>query len=188
MTTPSSFDLAGLLNATAGPMQARVQIKRPRFNDLWSQYPVNMAAPDVYKLVGGQAFELYRENPTGYANACALRLSRALNYGGMEISEKTSGYKVRGDDKKLHLLRVKDMIDFVTKKFGGPDRIIKANGNDYSREFSGIQGILIFKVAGWGDASGHVTLWNGSDCADHCYFVHDNPAVKTTEIQYWELK
>lgn len=125
MTTPGFFDLAGLLNATAGPVQARVQIKRPRFNDLWSHYPVHMPATDVYKLVGGQANELYQENPISFANACALRLSRALNYGGMEISQKTSGYKVKGGDKKFYLLRVKDMIDFVSKKYGKPDHIIK---------------------------------------------------------------
>lgn len=188
MTTPGSFDLAGLLNATAGPVQARVQIKRPRFNDLWSHYPVHMPAPDVYKLVGGQAYELYQENPISYANACALRLSRALNYGGMEISQKTSGYKIKGGDKKLYLLRVKDMIDFVLKKYGKPDHIIKNDGYDHSKDFTGMKGILIFKVKGWGDASGHVTLWNGSDCGDHCYFSHDNPLVKTTEILYWELK
>lgn len=188
MTTPGSFDIAGMLNATAGPVQARVQIKRPRFTDLWSHYPVHMSAPDVYKLVGGQAYDLYQENPADYANACALRLSRALNYGGMEVSEKTAGYKVRGGDKKLYLLRVKDMINFVSKKYGEPDRTIKTSGNDHSKDFSGMQGILIFKVKGWGDASGHVTLWNGTDCGDNCYFVHDNPAVKTTEILYWELK
>ncbi|MCA0393993.1 MAG: type VI secretion system amidase effector protein Tae4 [Proteobacteria bacterium] len=48
--------------------------------------------------------------------------------------------------------------------------------------------MVIFEVSGWGDASGHVTLWDGSSCGDHCYFVHDQPGVQTTRILFWELK
>lgn len=55
-------------------------------------------------------------------------------------------------------------------------------------DFKGLKGILVFSVTGWGDATGHVTLWNGSDCGDHCYFVHDQPSVSTTLVQFWELK
>lgn len=40
------------------------------------------------------------EKPKGYANACALRLSRSLNYGGVLIKQSTKAYKVNGTDNK----------------------------------------------------------------------------------------
>ncbi|MGH8083938.1 MAG: type VI secretion system amidase effector protein Tae4 [Lysobacter sp.] len=147
-----------------------------------------MPAGDVYALAGGNAYELYKENPTGYANACALRLSRAFNYGGLTITASATGYKVKGGDGKNYLLRVTDMIAFVKANFGAPDTSVEPNGRDVSTRFSGKTGILIFDVSGWGNATGHVTLWNGADCGDHCYFIHDQPSVETTKILFWELR
>jgi hypothetical protein len=37
-------------------------------------------------------------------------------------------------------------------------------------DFTGQQGILVFTVPLWTDASGHATLWDGRTCSDHCYF------------------
>lgn len=178
----------GRLQATAGSATAAIKVNRPKFNDVWANYPLHMAAPDVYKLVGGTAYALFLENPEGYANACALRLSRSFNYGGLIITSKATGYKVKGGDGKNYLLRVRDMIAFVEANFGNPDLVIKPNGQDKSTDFRGKKGVLIFNVTGWGDASGHVTLWNGADCGDHCYFTHPTqPNAKTTEILFWEL-
>jgi hypothetical protein len=154
---------------------------------MWSAYP-NLPAGDVYKVVGGEAYALYQENPQGYANACALRLSRAFNYSCMPIARSTAGYKVKGADDKQYLLRVRDMIGFVKSNFGEPEKSVAPAGKDVASDFNGLKGILIFSVTGWGDATGHVTLWNGADCGDSCYFVHDQPRVSTTLIQFWELK
>lgn len=101
------------IRATSSGQASTIQVNRPLFSELWKNYPVKMAAPDVYQTVGGQAFALYQENPTGYANACALRLSKALNYGGMPIKQTTKGYKVKGKDNKPYLLRVKEMISLL---------------------------------------------------------------------------
>ncbi|WP_445116660.1 type VI secretion system amidase effector protein Tae4 [Acinetobacter sp. WZC-1] len=177
------------IRASAGGQTARVQVNRPLFTDLWKNYPVKMAAGDVYGMVGGQANALYVENPIGYANACALRLSRSLNYGGMPIKPSTEGYKVKGADNKPYLLRVREMITFVKKNFGKADTFFKPNKNeDVSSQLKGKQGIIIFRVTGWDDATGHVTLWNGADCGDSCYFIHDRPSVRTTEILFWNLR
>lgn len=154
---------------------------------MWTSYP-NLPAGEVYALVGGEAHALYRENPQGYANACALRLSRAFNYSGVPISKSSSGYKVKGADDKQYLLRVRDMIGFVRRNFGEPEKSVAPSGRDATADFKGLQGVLVFSVSGWGDATGHVTLWNGADCGDHCYFVHDQPTVSTTLVQFWELK
>jgi hypothetical protein len=177
------------ITASAGNQSATVQAKRPLFSTLWANYPVGISAPDAYALVGGQALALYRENPQGYANACALRLSRSFNYGGIPIKQSTRGYKVKGSDEKPYLLRVREMISFVELNLGKADSTFKpANNEDVSSQLRGKKGIIIFKVSGWGDASGHVTLWNGSDCGDSCYFMHDRPNVRTTDILFWNLR
>lgn len=179
----------GQLQATAGSQSSKIKVKRPKFSDVWSNYPLQLGAPDVYKLVGGNAYELYKTNPTDYANACALRLSRSFNYGGLTITSEATGYKVSGGDGKKYLLRVQDMIAFVKANFGSPDFISTPNGQDKSIDFSGKKGILVFQVSGWRNATGHVTLWDGSECGDHCYFTHPTDLkAKTTEILFWELK
>lgn len=177
------------ITASAGNQSATVQAKRPLFTTLWANYPVGMPAPDVYKLVGGQAFALYQENPRDYANACALRLSRSFNYGGMPIKQSTRGYKVKGSDDKPYLLRVREMITFVELNLGKADITFKPKNNeDVSSQLRGKKGIIIFKISGWRDASGHVTLWNGSDCGDSCYFISNDPRVITTDILFWNLR
>src|SRR5690606_28128260 len=85
MQRPEGLPMSAI-QATVGTQTEVIDAVRPRFSDLWNSYPVGMAAGDVYKLVGGNAYALYKENPADYANACALRLSRALNYGGLTIT------------------------------------------------------------------------------------------------------
>lgn len=177
-----------ILEAVVAAQSANVDVVRPRFSTLWKHYPVKMPAPEVYQLVGGNAHELYKENPAAYANACALRLSRAFNYGGLEITSSATGYKVKGEDGKRYLLRVADIIALVKANFGAADIVTSPRGLDVSSEFQGDTGILIFEVSGWGNATGHVTLWNGDDCGDSCYFVHSTPNVTTTRVLFWELK
>ncbi|WP_436872654.1 type VI secretion system amidase effector protein Tae4 [Acinetobacter haemolyticus] len=177
------------IRASAGGQSSNIQTNRPLFNELWENYPVKMPAGEVYEMVGGNAYALYTENPVGYANACALRLSRSFNYGGMPIKKTTKGYKVSGGDSKLYLLRVREMINFVENNLGKADISIKPNNNeDVSSQIQNKKGIIIFNVTGWGDATGHVTLWNGSDCGDSCYFIHSQPTVRTTDVFFWELK
>ena len=117
------------ITARAGGRSSTIQAKRPLFSELWKYYPVKMSASDVYSMVGGQAMALYQENPTGYANACALRLSRSFNYGGMPIKQSTRGYKVRGADHKPYLLRVREMITFVEQSLGNADLSFKPQNN-----------------------------------------------------------
>lgn len=95
----------------------------------------------------------------------------------------------KGNDSKPYLLRVREMITFVEQNLGKADITFKPQNNqDISSQLSGKKGIIIFKVSGWGDASGHATLWNGDDCGDSCYFIHNNPNVRTTDILFWNLR
>lgn len=70
----------------------------------------------------------------------------------------------------------------------------------------GKNGIVVFKVAGWPDATGHFTLWDGSKMELAFAPGHDNPSnneyyfwltstgelglqlVQVTTVQFWELK
>lgn len=181
------------ITATAGNQQTALDIRRPKFADVWSNYPHKSEPEDVYRTVGGEPYALFLQAPKAYENACALRLSRAFNYGGLTITKQSAGYKVRGADGKIYFLRVEDMLRFVRTNFGKPDIEVDPKDKDLSWDFRHKKGIIIFTVAGWINATGHVTLWNGRDCGDHCYFVHElwqyfRAGPHTTKISFWELK
>jgi len=185
------------VTARIGSLTSNIHVNRPGFDELWKAYPVGMTAEETYILVGGNVYEHYQEgkdkqlasnglilNP--YANACALRLSRAFNYGGVKIKKGSGAYKLKGGDGYAYIMRVPDMMDYVEAQFKAPD--IKGSPGTILPLIRNKKGVLIFVVDGWNDAYGHVTLWNGGDCGDHCYFSHSNPNVTTTEVKFWELK
>lgn len=65
------------------------------------------------------------------------------------------------------------MIKFLNDRFGK---------FDITSGFANKKGILLFNVAGWSDATGHVTLWDGNTCSDKCYFTQSSGS------QLWILK
>lgn len=171
-----------------------VKPARPRFSTAWQAYPVGTTAAEAYAIVGGNAEALYKEGeanpPNGYANACAIRLSRAFNYSGLAIKSGNadSGYRVKGGDGKAYFVRVKHICEFIKKHLGEADLTISGGGDNAKKQLFDKKGILIFSITGWRDASGHATLWDGSGCGDSCYFEHNDSRVKTTQIEFWELK
>lgn len=103
-------------------------------------------------------------NTKVFENACPIRMSYALNQNGFRIphvKDKTSS----GTDHQWYFYKVLDLKDFLFSTFGAPDIISKKKD-----DFSGQRGIMFFDVEGWSNATGHITLWDGNDCADHCYF------------------
>ncbi|WP_367989724.1 type VI secretion system amidase effector protein Tae4 [Vibrio sp. NTOU-M3] len=188
------------LEATSGDITASVELKRPRFSDLWNAYSEVGAkkASEVYPLVGGHVAKLYESDPISYANACALRMSRGFNYGGFPVPSGTiietyPIYRVRGADQKAYILRVKDLIKYIEFNWGNPE--YEMDPTDIS-EISGKKGVIIISVSGWNDASGHVTLWDGSKTGDGSsyqdpsYFPSRYPdgTVKAKKVMLWELK
>lgn len=186
-----------LLVASAGNTSVRLTVRRPAFRDVWDAYAEvgRMGAADVYQLVGGAVAELYRENPAGYANACALRMSRGFNYGGYVIPSGTivpgrNIYRVRGSDEMAYILRVNDLIQYVKHNWGAADLRLSSSetGNLVGRK-----GLIVMEVSGWSDATGHVTLWDGVQSGDGTSY-HDPDSgsyggrVSLTRILYWELK
>ena len=166
----------------------------------------------MYELIGGKVYDLYKSNPLSYQNACALRLSRALNYSGFPISSGNGYYMAKGEDKLNYLFRVREMIKYINNKFSSPDVTINIQNGKIIRKdkgaskrvthltmdeaVKGLKGIIVFHVIGWGDATGHITLFSyqkaigdlKSKCEDDsCYFEHDRANINTYKIKLWSL-
>lgn len=200
--------------ARADGATAEVLVRRPQFADVWASYP-KQAAKDVYGLIAGEVGGLYQEPakkkarqgseeppepPKPFDDACALRLSRALNYAGVHIAHAGAGRQASGADGKRYLVTFEDMAALIRRNWGAPEKSVKAGGADVRGQFAGKKGVMVFQVSGWQSAQGHITLWDGAQCADRAYFEHEPleipegaesspyPEVKTTEVLLWELK
>ena len=150
---------------------------------------------------------------SGYQNSCALRLSEALNQSGFIIKGGTinpnknilrnSGKTYSSSSGKeyhyRYIMQVTGIKTYLETRWGKPEitYITEPCTNSeecfklHSKKFIGKKGIIAFDVEGWNDASGHVTVWDGSKCGDgscfggsHHYF--DFKQVK--KIYLWELK
>lgn len=147
--------------------------QKPSFSTMWNRFSdINRDVSQVGKIIGGKV-EVNINNHV-FNNACALRMSYALNRAGIMIPRNESRWKTSsGADKNWYIYRVNDMVKFINDRFG------KA---DITKNFSNDKGILFFNVSGWNDATGHITLWNGAACADKCYFP------QSSGVQLWILK
>ncbi|EOD3494093.1 type VI secretion system amidase effector protein Tae4 [Cronobacter malonaticus] len=156
---------------------------KPNFLQTWQRFSeVNVPVSVVGQKIGGKVgvnIKIGENSDTeGFKNACAIRMSYALNYSGSKI-ERGPWLTVSGADKNWYIYRVKDLKPYLIYKFGAPDKTVK---NPTVNDFKNMTGILVFSVSGWNDASGHATLWNGNICSDHCYFP------MSTEASIWLLK
>lgn len=152
----------------------------PSFGNLSAAFSVvNVDVDTVKKIVFG------KDNKKTYiTNACAIRLSRALNYGGDPISKQPQMAMEKGVDKFYYFLRVKDLYSYLSTRYGSPGTTIKppagkASGID-SSSLKGKRGIIQFKVDIWSDATGHFDLWNGEKCLGHSYFD------QASSVSLWE--
>ncbi len=127
----------------------------PAFSRLWAHYP-NGEAATVKRLIGGNV------NLPWVTNTCTIRISRAFNYAGAPIPRTIPGLNtIRGGDGKRYAYRVREFHRFLVNHVKAPD--IKG-------DVDGHQGVIMFKVSIWTDATGHFDLWDGSKCAHHGYF------------------
>lgn len=98
------------LTASASNVSAFITLRGPRFYKLWKAYSEvgRKKAREVYEYIDGNVGLLYKENPLGYANACALRMSRSFNYGEYPVPSGTiiktyPIYRERGSDNKAYI-------------------------------------------------------------------------------------
>lgn len=169
----------------------------PSWNSVFANYPKkknsnnqddDLSSDEVYTLLGGEALRLHNTDKANYNNACALRVSRALNYSGINIPNVTG--TIQGADGKNYFTRPEYLKNWMTKVFGAPTihKTISDVGNNpanFQLELirnakHGIY-IMVAADAGYFQASGHTTLFLGVDC------IHNGYYLAAKEIFFWEL-
>jgi hypothetical protein len=161
---------------------------RPAFSSAWiaSQRIYNAAnsSVNVASVIGGKVAQNINR-PGGWANTCAVRMSYILNQTGVHIPP-VAHQTVRGADRRSYFYPVKDLVKFLKQIWGDPD-LMEPYPPSGGGALLGRKGIVLFEVAGWGDASGHATLWDGSLCYDHCYFNEPTASYTTQRANFWAL-
>lgn len=131
--------------------------------------------------IGGKVDYNINEVPVGqgrFENACAIRMLYVLNKTGHKVP-LISGKTVSGKEGNWYIFRVKDLLLYLKNVFGDPDHTFN---RPTALDFAKHKGILVFEVDAWTDATGHATIWDGTNCSDKCYF----PLSKKAYI--WTLK
>ncbi len=148
----------------------------------------------LYTSIGKKVIDQYNSDPARYQNTCALRVSKALNYSGINIPSGPDRYE--GADGKYYFLSAKALLTWMKKTFGTPsgdNYLTSAQGGPYGQNFashlSGKKGIYMMVPNYPGDnyfrASGHADLINSSVCDGKCFF---NAKGGVHEIFIWELQ
>lgn len=146
-------------------------MQRPAFNTAWSTFmAVRRPVKEVGKLIGGKVQQNIDMPVGGFENACPIRMSYVLNKTGFPIPRSASYAMVSGADRMQYIYRVRDMMRYLEDTFGAPDKQVASPRPDH---FKDMKGIVVIKGSGWGNASGHVTLWDGTLCADSCHLLGD---------------
>jgi hypothetical protein len=146
---------------------------RPVFDLAWAAFRiVNVPVVDVGKIIGGKVQYNINMPSGGFDNACPIRMSYVLNKTGFPVQRNASRWAaVSGADGKWYIYKVVDMLKYLEFAFGPPDKKITSVPKE--SDFNGLKGILLTTGSGWGDAQGHVTLWNGTLCSDTCHLLND---------------
>lgn len=75
---------------------------------------------------------------------------------------------VTGADGCWNIYRVPDTMQDLEFLFGKPDKTATAPKES---DFVGFKGGIVVNGSGWGNGSRHVTIWNGSSCAEACHLM-----------------
>ena len=140
-----------------------------------------MDADKVYKLIGGSVLNNHISNPKDFSNACALRLSYALNMiKDFEIpyanGQTLSGDVNRDGVKEWYYFRMEDIKTYIDNISSGTFKKVSKN------EIIGKKGIISFGDCNWSNATGHVDVWDGSKV------LGDDHSNDCDEIYFLEIK
>lgn len=168
---------------------------RPKFDKAWAHfaevYKHGSSDADALALVAKKIGGKVKANIDAgiFTNACPIRMSYVLNYGGVPVPKPTPGGAAAssGDDRKWYMFRVLDMIHFLENIFGNAD-VIKKN-KPVRKDFAHGKGIIAITGHGWSDAVGHVTLWDGFQFSDknHLGDSSDNGTFVPEVARLWKL-
>jgi hypothetical protein len=167
---------------------------RPLFHSAWAHFQqINVPVRDVGRIIGGKV--KVNIDSGDFPNACPIRMSYVLNRTGFPINKNLVPLDgdgrlqvSSGDDRLWYIYRVNPMIEYLRKVFGTPDMEL-ASPPITAGVFLGMKGILIVTGDGWGDATGHVAIFDGSSCADTCHFTGDpaNGPFAPKKAVLWKL-
>lgn len=129
------------------PNTIYTQQNRPNWSIVNSNYPKtpdgndDMSSHDVCVLIGGQVLTQY--NLGNANNACCLRVSRALNYSGVNIPN-IAGQTWTGADGKNYFYYTEHLYNWLDKTFGAADIHLTAadgapNGIKFLDQLMGLQ-------------------------------------------------
>ncbi len=165
----------------------------PGRNSFYNAFPKygtsGMKSSPVYQLIGGTVYNSHINEPKKYANACALRVSRALNYSGnpIPVFYNNAGKQrtQKGGDNKNYILDAASLLAYMKKTFpnSNPIHLINRTETEYKKAINGKWGIYIMlprDTTTFG-ASGHADFWSNTGCLSGCHFD------KAKEIYFWEL-
>ncbi|SMP36064.1 T6SS effector amidase Tae4 family protein, partial [Chryseobacterium profundimaris] len=185
----------------------------PSWQNYYNAFPKDsngngIPGPDIYNLVGGvpkgmRDGVLSDSNPNNdrdYDNACALRVSRALNYSGV-IIPNLPNQTFKGADGKYYFLSAKKLNAWMRKTFGtnpatqntpfNPKHIhitgaqAGVHGVNLPNLLGGKKGIysLVSSNSNWASGHGDILLPN-TTCINGCHFF-DAPIAY---IDVWILQ
>jgi len=219
------------ITATSGSASATVTPHRPSWSDMKKNYPDDGVEDSILydQKLGGKFSQLY--DAPGYENTCAVRMSYALNRSGLKLPKNpVKDASVDAKDGYWYWLRVADLKAELTRRFKGVDEQVglttiprgllsddaamvevyqtrRKEGQAFmDKQLAGRNGIVVFDVGGFGDASGHFTLWDGAEKkllyaghynnpekSDYYFWLTkvNNKRTQLTQvvrISFWELK
>ncbi len=99
---------------------------------------------------------------------------------------------VSGNDKKRYAIRVDEFLDYINHKYRLCNQHVKLDKDfivmadqmrAFKKDISRKKGMICFKVD-FQDATGHFTLWDGSDCL-HGNYLDD---FRLKEVFFWECR
>ena len=165
----------------------------PSRNSFYSNFPKDgssgMSAGEVYQLLGGSILNSHITNPDNYGNACALRVSRALNYSGnpIPVFYNKSGQQrtEKGADNKNYILDAASLLAYMKKTFpsSNPLHLVNKTPTEIKKALQNKWGIYIMipKNRATFGASGHADFWSQNNCLSGSYID------KASEVYFWEL-
>jgi LysM repeat protein len=152
-------------------------IKSISYDNLYNNFPKNSSAKDIFPVIFPKE---YKERPHEFQNACATRLSLALNKVGVKPDSKFKTqqplvYNGIKYDKGLPITASAVQTPPYLKRALGPPSFSGANKMDVlEKNLKGKKGIFVItKVPGW-EASGHADIFSAESgnfkCGYSCHF------------------
>lgn len=143
-----------------------------------------LTASEVCKKIGGNVYYNYQNWPDQYNNACALRISYALNLASANIPYE-AGITISGDansdgTKEWYYYKVADLVNYLNHTYSQCESY--ETDNTVPSEIAGRVGIICYQDCNWSDATGHIDIWDGTKSIGTDYYNNCGT------VSFWELK